>query len=219
MNGTTTHTNGSSHSDINSDSTPHPFKIIIAGAGIGGLFASICLATAGHSVTIYESSRFALETGAAIHLAPNVNGLLRKYGIFPEAFGAVTCEWLTQLKPDGSTVFLHDLRPLGKVYPYPWQLVHRIDLHNALKEKARSLGVEIKLQSRVKGADCEKTSLVLESGEVVEGDLVIGADGVHVSLGSRTALMPEIETDFEVGAAKLGLGIRHTTQAIRHKRL
>ncbi|KAF8865696.1 FAD/NAD(P)-binding domain-containing protein [Acephala macrosclerotiorum] len=121
------------------------------------------------SISTYESSRFALETSAAIHLAPNVNGLLRRYSLFPESFGAT----------DGSTVFLHDLRPLRKVYPYPWQLVHRIDLHNALKEKARSLGVEIKLQSRVKGIDCEKTSLILESGEVVKGDFVIGADGVH----------------------------------------
>lgn len=37
---------------------------------------------------IFEQSRFANETGAAIHLAPNCNGLLRKLGLKGEDIGA-----------------------------------------------------------------------------------------------------------------------------------
>jgi flavin-dependent dehydrogenase len=48
---------------------------------------------------------------------------------------------------------------------------------------AKEAGVDIKLQCRVKGVDFEgdtRPKLELNSGEVVEGDLIIGADGVHV---------------------------------------
>lgn len=37
---------------------------------------------------LYERSSLARETGAAIHLAPNCHGILRRLGIYPEEFGA-----------------------------------------------------------------------------------------------------------------------------------
>lgn len=63
-------------------------KILIVGAGIGGLTAAIGLRKQGHHVQIFKQSRFATETGAALHLAPNANGILRRLGLFPEDFGA-----------------------------------------------------------------------------------------------------------------------------------
>lgn len=63
-------------------------KILIVGAGIGGLTAAIALRKQGHHVQIFEQSRFATETGAALHLAPNANGILRRLGIYAEDFGA-----------------------------------------------------------------------------------------------------------------------------------
>src|ERR1035437_406064 len=94
------------HSTTNSrptnlPSTRQPLKIVVAGAGIGGLFAAIALRAEGHEVDVYESSRFAVETGAAIHVPPNVNGLLRKYGLYPEKHGAVTCESISEGYPNG----------------------------------------------------------------------------------------------------------------------
>lgn len=167
-------------------SGPEALKVVIVGAGIGGLFAAIALRAAGHHVSIYESSRFALETGAAVHLQPNVVGLLYKYGIRPEDFGAVTCESITERLPSGGVKFSADVKGVGKAYPYPWQLVHRIDLHNALKNKAtdeRGEGkpVEIHLKSRVASVDVEESTIVLHDGRRIKGDLVLGADGVHVS--------------------------------------
>lgn len=37
---------------------------------------------------LFERSELAEEVGAAMHLAPNCHGLLRRFGIFPENFGA-----------------------------------------------------------------------------------------------------------------------------------
>lgn len=67
----------------------------------------------------------------------------------------------------------------------PWQLSHRIDLHEALKSSATSpdgpgIPAIIHLRSKVIGCDPDAPSVILDDGEVVQGDLLIGADGVHV---------------------------------------
>lgn len=72
--------NGTEHKD--------GLNVLIIGAGIGGLTAALALRKQGHRVQIFEQSRFATETGAALHLAPNANGILRRLGIVPEDFGA-----------------------------------------------------------------------------------------------------------------------------------
>lgn len=164
-----------------------PLKILIVGAGIGGLFAAISLRQAGHQVSVYESSRFAVETGAAIHLPPNVNGLLRRVGMVPEEHGAVTCESVRTWNMDGEGVIRIDMRGLKYAFPYPWQLCHRIDLHNALKAIAiqkdgKGLPVLIHLQSKVVEVNVEEVSITVQDGNKVKGDIIIGADGVHVSI-------------------------------------
>jgi NADPH-dependent 2,4-dienoyl-CoA reductase/sulfur reductase-like enzyme len=63
-------------------------NVVIIGAGIGGLTVAIYLRRQGHKVVMLEQSRFASETGAAVHLAPNSNGLLRRIGIMAEDIGA-----------------------------------------------------------------------------------------------------------------------------------
>lgn len=58
-------------------------------------------------------------------------------------------------------------------------VVHRADLHNALVQKMQELpNVELKLNSAVKGVDFDQASVALNSGETVEGDVVLGADGI-----------------------------------------
>lgn len=164
---------------------PKPLDIVIVGAGLGGLFAATALRKAGHIVNIYESSRFATETGAAIHIPPNVNGLLRRYGMIPGDHGANDCEWVSERRNNGEIVFKNDVRPVSKAFAYPWQLIHRIDLHNSLKvlatrEEGDGKPAVIHLTSRVAKVDTENTSITLVDGSEIKGDLVIGADGVHV---------------------------------------
>lgn len=112
-------------------------------------------------------------------------------GMVPEDHGANQTEWVSEYRPNGERSFLRDVRPLSSVFPYPWQLIHRVDLHNAMKVLATSpegkgTPVVLHLRSKVVSVDVEVPSLTLEDGSTQFGDLVIGADGVHSKL--RTAI-------------------------------
>ncbi|KAF5870415.1 putative fad binding domain containing protein [Botrytis fragariae] len=172
-----------------------PLKVLIAGGGIGGLSAAIFLRQAGHIVEIFEQSRFASETGAAIHIPSNVNGLLRRFGMIPEDHGANQTEWVSEYRPDGELVFSRDVRGLSKVYPYPWQLIHRVDLHNALKDiatskKGKGMPAALHTRSRVASVDVETPSLTLDDGSTHTGDFIIAADGIHSKI--RALLLKDL---------------------------
>ncbi|KAL2812178.1 hypothetical protein BJX63DRAFT_397188 [Aspergillus granulosus] len=161
-----------------------PLRVLIVGAGIGGLTAAIALRQQGHDVVIFEQSQLATETGAAIHLAPNANGLLRRLGIFAEEFGANLMERLVEYNAKGELQREMDLTEANKRWQHPWLLAHRIDLHNNLKRIATAPtdeygAIPLRKASRVAWVDAESATITLEDGTRLQGDVVLGADGVH----------------------------------------
>ncbi|RPB04278.1 FAD/NAD(P)-binding domain-containing protein [Choiromyces venosus 120613-1] len=177
-------------------SEANPLQILIAGAGIGGLAAGIAFRREGHIVQIFESSAFAQEIGAAVGIPPNANGLVRRLGLVPEENGAVTCTGFKEFNTEGEMIGKVDMEGIEKEFGYPWQLIHRVDFHNALKTIALSpegpgLPVVIHLRSRVAAADPENGLIILENGKNYSGDVIIGADGVHSHLRTTVLGAPD----------------------------
>lgn len=170
--------------------TPEPesLKVLIAGGGIGGLTAALALRQEGHECILFEKSKLAQEFGAAIHLAPNCNGLLRRFGLKPENIGANVMEGFYELDCTGHVLL--DIFTGGeraKMWQNPWQLTHRVHLHEELKRLATSNDGKgppavLHTSAKVVDIDPQKATVTLETGEVYTGDLVLGADGVWVSL-------------------------------------
>lgn len=138
------------------------------------------------SIQVYEQSRFANETGAAVHLAPNSNGVLRRWGIFAEEFGAVPTERIQERLPSGEIMKDLDCTVPNKIWQHPWLLSHRVNLHEKLKSLATSqdgAGTPAKLHtsSKVVSFDPEKGEVKLEDGTTAIGDVILGADGSYVS--------------------------------------
>ncbi|KAK0933176.1 hypothetical protein LTR29_015252 [Friedmanniomyces endolithicus] len=166
-------------------SLPRPLQVIVVGGGIASLVASITLRQQGHNVVIYEKSRFANETGAAIHCTPNATSALRHIGIDPRDGGAVPLVeswWWKASNEEMSPPTAHAAD--AHRWESPWLLAHRAQLHNQLKAKATSTagkGPQIKLltSSTVVQAAPQTSTITLESGETKQADLIIGGDGVH----------------------------------------
>lgn len=173
-----------------------PLTILVAGAGIGGLTAAIALRQQGHIVKMYERSQFAQEVGAAVHIAPNSNGILRRIGIFPETFGSNPMDAMSELDYAGNMLKRMDLSQANKMWQNPWLLAHRVHLHEALKtaaasETGKGRPCELNTARKVTGVDEVAGTLTLEDGEVVQGDVIIGADGVRSV--TRTRIAPDIK--------------------------
>ena len=75
----------------------------------------------------------------------------------------------------GYTKLIPDFR---ETFGAPYYVIHRAHFHNALYQLALSLGVEIRVNSKVEDYDIDVPSLTLENGETFVADLIIGADGI-----------------------------------------
>ncbi|KAK3398122.1 hypothetical protein B0T20DRAFT_354115 [Sordaria brevicollis] len=166
------------------EDSPENLKIVIVGAGIGGLSAAIGLRRNGHEVHLFEQSAFASEVGAAVHLSPNSNGILRRWSIYAEEFGANPMNRLLELRPNGKIIKDVDLTAPNKRWQHPWHLVHRVHLHERLKKLATSengAGIPAQLHnsSKVVDVDTVQGLITLAKGEIVAADVIIGADGIY----------------------------------------
>jgi len=156
-------------------------KVLIAGAGIGGLTAALAALRKGFDVEVYEQAAELKEVGAGLQLSANGTRVFYELGI-GERLKALSCEvggkeirlWNT-----GETWKAFDL---GKVsierYGYPYFTVYRPDLLEVL---VTAIGRErIHLGAKCTGfkQTDENVQLQLE-GRSVGGDVLIGADGVH----------------------------------------
>lgn len=102
----------------------------------------------------------------------------------------------------GVAIQSNSLAHIESQYKYPWYFFHRVDLHSGLKDLAFGEGGQripavLKLQSRLASVvslsllwkhvylltprqNATDSSLNFADGSVVNADLIIGADGVHV---------------------------------------
>ncbi|QGI71095.1 hypothetical protein CEK26_003432 [Fusarium fujikuroi] len=176
-----------------------PLKVIIAGAGLGGLGAAIAMARAGHNVEVFEQSRFLNEIGAAIHIAPNATRVLKSWDIDFTELQAVLCNAIKIYDHTGKLIFVPvKLEELQKSIGTKdeWLLTHRVDLHSTLRKAATGNtfagSIKIHTASKVVKADAETAEITLADGVKHKGDLLIGVDGVHSKVVSAVAGSPPV---------------------------
>ena len=155
-------------------------RVVVVGAGIGGLAAAIALRRVGARVEVYEQAHAFARVGAGLQLAPNATAALRGLGLLPrvQAIASRPESWCSFDAADATMT----LRlPLGDEvesrFGTPYLHVHRGDLHSVL---LNAVG-HVHLEHRVVGVEEHGAEVTVrfDGGESVTADLVVGADGVH----------------------------------------
>ncbi len=167
-------------------------RILIAGGGIGGLTSALAFHRAGHEVTVFESVHEPRELGVGINLLPHSVRILHDLGLETALDAiAIKTKRLSFYSEDGVKIW-EEPRGLDAGNPWPQYSVHRGRFQMLLLDAARrTLGPERILtghhftsfeqdRSGVRATFVDK-----RSGNPVgtyEGDLLIGADGLHSAL-------------------------------------
>ena len=160
-------------------------RIIVAGAGLGGLGAALGLAKKGRSVTVLEKAPELGEIGAGIQLGPNafhsfdylgVGKGAREQAVYVEKLrfmDAISAEEVAHIPLDG------DFR---ERFGNPYAVVHRADLHKEMVKSCEDHDlIELRVNAEVVGYDQDGSSVTanLANGDTVTGALLVGADGLH----------------------------------------
>lgn len=154
--------------------------------GFGGLTAAIECIRQGHTPIIYESFPSLKVLGDIITFGPNggrifyrwsngsVAAAMRKVSIDLSSYGFNIHKWDT-----GEIVINQRNPPRDETAPN--FNGHRGELHEIVFNYAKSIGVQINLGHKVEKyfEEPDKAGIVLTDGTKVEGDIVIGSDGVR----------------------------------------
>ena len=169
-------------------------KIIIAGAGIGGLTAAMCLHRAGHDVQVYEAVSEMRPLGVGINIQAGAVRILCGLGLEPAlAATAIETRELRYANRHGQTIWA-DPRGRHAGLPWPQFSIHRGELQMILVHAAREmLGADrIRMGRRI--ADFAQHGATVTArfadrdGAIVEeatADLLIAADGIHSAVRAR----------------------------------
>ena len=157
-------------------------RVLILGAGVGGLTAALALRQVGVAAHVYEQASVLREVGAGVALGPNAVRVLHRLGL-TEALRAVGVVSASLDSRDWRTGALLGRVPLAEEavarWGAPFYHLHRADLHDALRA---ALG-EGYLTLGARGVAVEQrgdTAIVrFADGRAATGDLLVGADGIH----------------------------------------
>lgn len=158
-------------------------QLLIAGAGMGGLAAALACTRAGWQARLYERAAVFREVGAGIQLGPNATRVLHQWGLGSalSSVAAFPPRLCVRSARDGRHLAVLRLgESIAQRYGAPYATVHRADLQVLLLEAARAAGVDPRLSSRVAEVSAQDRSVVvgIEGHGTVEGDALIGADGL-----------------------------------------
>ena len=147
-------------------------RIVVVGAGIGGLCAARAVALAGHEPVVLERSAGGTAIGAGLLLWPNAVhalGALGHGGAVREIGAPARRAVFRDLA--GSTLSEVDVEALGRDEGAPMLVVERPALHAVLAE-----GLTVRRGVAVSAMD--DRGVTLADSERVAADAVIGADGI-----------------------------------------
>ena len=159
-------------------------KIVVIGAGIGGLTTALALAQSGHAVEVVEKASSLSPLGAGLQVSANARRVLHNLGI-GEAFSSICTEpsrivvrrWEDDsIIGEGPLTGVHDAQ-----FGFAFANVARNDLARMLHDAATSdENISVRFDAGVVSVEQNGAHpTVSVNGVEMEADVVIAADGIH----------------------------------------
>ena len=166
-------------------------RVIVVGAGLGGLALAVALGRVGIETTVLEQASAFGEAGAGLQLSPNAMRALRSLGLEARVRAIGFAPEAAEVREHASGRLLLS-NTLGAAAEDRWRApylqVHRADLHALLLDAATRVGgATFRLGARVAGV--EAGAVVLHDGERLDADAIVACDGVRSAV--RAALWGE----------------------------
>jgi salicylate hydroxylase len=157
-------------------------QVILVGGGIGGLAAAAALAPTAKVILIEQAPEL-LEIGAGLQVSPNASRVLQRLGLGDalQAIGYEPAAFEIRDALSGALMLRQPLRAAARTrWGAPHYNVHRGDLHRMLAGRAVPASTVL-LGARVESIEqaAGRARVRLTDGRTVEGDVVVGCDGVR----------------------------------------
>ena len=150
-------------------------RVVIVGAGIGGLAAAVALRRIGVEALVLERAPSIREVGAGLSLWSNAVNALRELGLDTNVIAAASVfeQDLVQT-PKGRRIARTELGEVSRMAGAPCICIHRAVLQKLLLDAVPPHSVRT-------GARCvgfAGSTAILENGEHIQADVLVGADGI-----------------------------------------
>src|ERR1700747_611245 len=158
--------------------SPRPLRVLVIGAGVSGISVARGLLRGGHHVTVFDQRKDTRAGGGAVTIWSNGETVLRQLGVNMGGTGQLLSS-VQVLTSRGRLLATLDVTAVANRLGAPVRMVPRRVLLERLLEgfpvdrircNTRAIGV-VSTQNGVR--------LEFEDGSSAEGDLLIGADGLH----------------------------------------
>ena len=166
-------------------------KAIVVGAGPGGLTAAIALVAAGFDPLVLECDARDRPTGSGLTLWPNAIAALETLELArPVLEVGASIDRIAMYTSRGRRLFGMG-RPIERWFGRPATTVHRGELLDVLLGALDPSRVRFDTTCRGIVNHPDRVVVTLDDGDEIEGDLLIGADGIRSPVA--TALHGETE--------------------------
>lgn len=148
-------------------------KVLIIGAGVGGLAAARALRKDDHDITVFEQAPALRTEGAAVTLWSNGTGILSDLNVTLDGAGA-HIDVLEQHQPDGTLLASVNVKNTAVHYGHPNICLPRARLLERLAD-----GIPVQFNKACTKIIQASTGPHVEfaDGSTAEGDILVGADG------------------------------------------
>lgn len=181
--------------------TDDPPRVLIAGAGLAGLFLGILLEMAGIPYEIFERTAEIKPLGAIMSLSPNILPAFEQIGLYEELMSFSKSFKNSSYYTDQLKVIARDEGIPADAVGYDRILFARPELYDMLFKQIPSEKMHMSKKILSFQQNHEGVMLRFSDNTTVHGDILVGADGAHSAVRQhlyktmdKQGLLPKADT-------------------------